>query len=46
MRALRAFLLFAVSIALLGLAGYVLPPTDLALPVALAGVSCVALALA
>lgn len=46
MRFLRTLVLFCICLGLLALAGYWLPPNDLALPAALAGVSCFAIALA
>jgi hypothetical protein len=42
---LRTLFLFVCAIGLVGLAGYVLVGTPLAVPAAIAGVACVALAL-
>ena len=46
MKFFRTLFLFVCAIGLVALAGYLLPGTPLALPAGIAGVSCVALALA
>ncbi|MEA2427469.1 MAG: hypothetical protein QOF37_1097 [Thermoleophilaceae bacterium] len=45
MRLLRTFFLFVCAIGLLSLAGFALAGTTLALPAALGGISCLALAI-